>query len=240
MSKIEKTLSKIDDKIDKKFSFFGGGFKRYFPVLSSLFFALIVVVFVFRVFYARPRIIASVIADDIKIISLALEKIDAKCNILNVEDDISDIDFLNIEKFSGSQVGPINLAYPKKWEGPYLRVNPTVQGKFYELVRAKDGLFIVPGNGVHLPNGFIVGKDFSITPETYVRPLFDKGALHDKGIKLGKQIEFKVGDWDPWLLKEKKIKEVDRLMKEFHEAVPFTKNSNKSLSATGELNPLPV
>lgn len=225
MKGIKETLNNIDVKIDEKFGFVKGFFKRYFPVISTLFFAFIVFVFVIRVFYSRPRIVSAIIEDDIKLITLALEKIDAKCNILSVEDDYNEIDFLNVKSFSGSQVGPINLAYADRWEGPYLRVNPTLQEKFYEIVKAKDGLFIMPGRGVRLPNGLVVGEDFKVTSETEVATLTEKGGpLSHYGKTFATKLMFKVGDWDPWHFREETVKDLDRMIKEFNEAMPFTQN----------------
>lgn len=205
-----------------------GFFKRFFPVFSTFFFALIVVTFVVRFFYARPKIVAAIIEDDIKLITLALEKVDAKCNILGVEGDYNDIDFLNVkaEGFDGSQIGSLNLAYPKKWEGPYLRVNPTIQQRFYELVRAKDGYFVIPGRGVKLPNGLVIGHDFHVGPDVLMESLLvDGGAMRYEDRHFAMKLKFKVGDWDSWHFKEETVRDIHRMMKEFNEAMPFTQNS---------------
>jgi len=222
---IKETLNNIDKKFDTKFGFVKNFFKRYFPVISTLFLSLIVTVFVIRVFYSRPRIVAAIIEDDIKLITLALEKIDARCNILTIEDTHNEIDFLNTKSFSGSQVGPISLAYPKKWEGPYLRISPTLQEKFYEIVKAKDGVFVMPGRGVRLPNGLVVGKDFNVDREAEVLKLAGKGGpLSYEDKKFASKLIFKIGDWDSWHLKEETVKDINRMLKEFNEAMPFTCN----------------
>ena len=175
MKNIDSFFSKLDRVFDAKFGFLKEFFKKYFLVISSGFLGLILVIFMVRVFYTRPYIISAIIDDDIKMITLSLSKIDKECNILSIEDENGDIDFLNVKSFSGSQIGSLSLAYPERWRGPYLNVNPTIQDKFYEIVRARDGFFIVPGRGVMLPNSLVVGKDFSINKSVTVENLLKEG-----------------------------------------------------------------
>jgi hypothetical protein len=70
-----------------------------------------------------------VIADDIALLQRALIAIDEACNITSVMYARSRIDFLSIKKFEGNQVGPLQLRYPEKWQGPYVEKNPMIQGK---------------------------------------------------------------------------------------------------------------
>jgi hypothetical protein len=227
MGKIERTLSKIDRKVDKKLGFLRKFFSKYFPVVSTFFFALLVIVFVAKIFYSRPRIIASIIEDDIKLITLALEKIDAKCSILTIEGDHNEINFLNVKKFSGSQVGPLGLAYADRWAGPYIRINPTLQETFYEIVKAKDGIFVIPGRGVVLPSGLKIGKDFVVGTGTEVGKMTEEGGpLTFEGKKFASKLMFEVGDWETWQIKEDTVKDIDRMIREFNEAMPFTCNSH--------------
>ena len=189
-----------------------------------------------RIIYTRPYLVASIIEDDLQLIALALDKIDSRCDILSVENDRADINFLNVKQFSGSRVGPLNLAHKKNWEGPYLQTNPTMQGKFYELIRAKDGLFIVPGFGVKLPNGLVVGNEIKFGPQKDLGMLLLQGKpLNYGGCKMAYKIRFKIGDWTLFSKKEhqasqeklrrtRMINKVGRLIKEFNEAMPFTQN----------------
>lgn len=87
------------------------------------------------------------------------KKIDEVAGIVDFDHQKSYIDFLNVGSFSGSEVGAMNLRDPKKWQGPYLKENPTIQEQNYQIVRTKKGFFIVPGDGVVLSNGKIIGKD---------------------------------------------------------------------------------
>jgi hypothetical protein len=202
-------------------------FKKYFPIMSTTFLVVLIFLFVLRVFYARPALVASIIEDDIRQITLMLEKIDARCNILSIDDDRNEVDFLNVKSFTGSKVGPFNLAYPRRWEGPYLHVNPSISGKHYEIIKAADGVFVVPGQGVNLPNGFEIGKDFVLDRKTAVNSLLREGGhLRYGKKKFATKLTFKIGDWDSWHLKEKTVKDLDRMIREFNETMPFTKNES--------------
>ncbi|MBU1008305.1 hypothetical protein KKA53_04495 [Candidatus Dependentiae bacterium] len=223
MNKIEKMFSVLDRKVDQNLGFLKGFFKKYFAVMSTILMGAFVLVFVLRVVYSRPHLIATIIEDDIKMIVLALEKIDARCSILSIDDEKNGVDFLNIKSFAGSMVGPLNLAYPNKWEGPYLSVNPTIQEKHYEIVKAGDGIFVVPGTGVQLPNGKIVGRDFKIDRTIIVARLLEEGGVLAYGdSRFASRLTFKIGDWEPWHFKQETVKSLDRMLREFQEAMPYT------------------
>jgi len=229
-SRVKRAFESVDRRVDRHFGFARGFIKKFFPIISTLFLALIVFVFVIRIFYSRPRIVASLIEDDVRMITLALERIDADCNILRVLEDRNEISFLNVKKsgFDGSVVGPLSLAYPEKWDGPYLNFNPTLQDRFYEIVKAKDGIFVVPGEGVALPNGMTVGKEFEVTIQTKVNDLLQVGGpLTFEDRAFGAQLMFKVGDWDPWLMRKETIRRLDRMIQEFHEAMPYTEENTR-------------
>jgi hypothetical protein len=111
-------------------------------------------------------------------------RINKTAHIVGFDKDKVDITFLNIKKdgFTGSQVGLMKLGNPHQWDGPYLEQNPRVQDKYYQIVKTKHGHFIIPGDGVTLPNGKTIGKDVMIKGDTDVmalakegQPLFYKG-----------------------------------------------------------------
>ena len=56
------------------------------------------------------------------------------------------INFLNIKKggFSGSEVGPLNLARPEKWQGPYEGHTLEVQDIHYLTGENQKGIFYYP------------------------------------------------------------------------------------------------
>jgi len=86
-------------------------------------------------------------------------RIHKTCGIIDFDSQKNPINFLNVEKFTGSEVGPMNLAHPEKWEGPYLQDNPTLYHIAYQVVSTKRGYYITPGDGVKLPNKKVIGKD---------------------------------------------------------------------------------
>jgi len=87
------------------------------------------------------------------------QKIHNTCTIIDFDAQKNPINFLNVAKFSGSEVGPMNLVHPEKWEGPYLQDNPTMYKIAYQVVSTKNGYFITPGDGVKLPNKKVIGRD---------------------------------------------------------------------------------
>lgn len=224
MNSIERVFSYLDRKFEGAYGWFKGYLKRFFPILSTLVLVLFVSVFVLRVFLTRPYVVASIIEDDVKIITLALEKIDADCNILGIKGEVNEIDFLNVKSFSGSTVGSLSLAYPDKWEGPYLSVNPTIQDKFYEIVRVSDGFIVMPGRGVTIPGDKVVGEDFAVRPSTIFDDLVKEGApLNYEGRIFAAKLTFKIGDWDPWILKKSAVKDLNKALENFSHRMSLSK-----------------
>jgi hypothetical protein len=100
-----------------------------------------------------------IIAHDIAQLRDVFHKIHKDCVIIDFDAQKNPINFLNVEKFSGSEVGPMNLVHPEKWQGPYMKDNPTMYHISYQVVSTKDGYFVTPGDDVRLPNKKIVGTD---------------------------------------------------------------------------------
>ncbi|MEX0672133.1 MAG: hypothetical protein WD068_02145 [Candidatus Babeliales bacterium] len=121
-------------------------------------------------------------------LSCIFHQIDATVGITGFKQAHNMIDFLTVGSFVGSEIGPMNLKYPKKWAGPYVADNPTFQGKLYQIVQAKDGYWLLPGDGVVLSNGRVVGGDLHITPDTKVRGLIESGLLVGDGMPLARKI----------------------------------------------------
>jgi len=200
-------------------------FKKYFIIFSVTIFFGLTFLFFWKTFHSKPYFTAVLINKDISKILDALSKIDRDCSILNIEKDRNYIDFLSVEKFSGSEVGCLNLAYSGKWKGPYLSSNPTLQGKLYEIVKTKEGIFIIPGVGVKLPSGHVIGKDFKIDKQTSILKMMKTdGELNFEGRPLAVQINFIIGDWNSDVQKRsEKIKYWQDIIDEFNAAMPFTK-----------------
>ncbi|MDR3550698.1 MAG: hypothetical protein P4L31_04750 [Candidatus Babeliales bacterium] len=111
-------------------------------------------------YWRQPREYeAKLIAKDLTMLADVFARIDKRCRIMEFDGQINTINFLNVKSFNGSEVGPMNLAYPTQWQGPYLTEHPKIQDKDYQIVKTRHGYFITPGNGVTLPNGKVIGKD---------------------------------------------------------------------------------
>jgi hypothetical protein len=59
----------------------------------------------------------------------------------------------------------MNLMYPKKWNGPYLGDNPTLQDTYYIVARLADGYYIMPGIGVTLSDDRVIGTDVIVSSD---------------------------------------------------------------------------
>jgi len=143
--------------------------KRYIKTIVIGLVLLVVFIFTGYQFYKQARTASDrIMAEQIEQLITIFKKIDASCSIANITHDRSYIDFLTVKSFSGSEVGCLNLAYPEQWKGPYLPVNYTMQGKLYEIIKTHEGYYVVPGEGVQLSNGKIIGKDIIFAKKTDV------------------------------------------------------------------------
>lgn len=231
MKKLDNLMHNVDKSFDKVITPTLMSLKKYFPTISTVGLIILMTVFFIKVITDKPYHLTAIIKNDLNEIEKVLNEIDKNCNILSFNLDNIPVDFLNIEKFAGSTVGCMNLAYPSKWAGPYMRRNPTLQGRFYEICKTKDGVFVVPGHGVKLPNKQIRDKTFVINTSTSMNDLIkDGGPLNYKGEILALKITFKIGDWDNPLSKVKvsqeKIEKINEALTEFNQAFSFTCNSN--------------
>ncbi len=158
---------------------------KHFTYLVYIGFAAILIFIGFSIkesFYRERQIGGCIMADDVTKLQKIFEKIHQTCQIISFDYHKNPINFLNVKEFTSSEVGPMNLAYPQKWQGPYVEDNPEVQGKAYQVIRTKQGHFIVPGDGVVLPNGKKLGSDVPIDENTDIPVLTqDKQPLNYKG-----------------------------------------------------------
>jgi hypothetical protein len=129
------------------------------------------------------------IADDVVQLATIFNRIENTCDIISFEHQKNYINFLNVIAFEGSEVGPMNLKYPEKWEGPYLKDNPTLQEVLYQVINTKQGYFVVPGPGVRLSNGMIIDKDIIFDEAADILSMLKPGGvLHPNDRALAVQI----------------------------------------------------
>lgn len=146
---------------------------------------------VFNFFKTSDQVTGSVITHDIAQLTQIFNKIHATCHIIGFDYQKNPINFLNVKEFTSSEVGPMNLAYPKKWKGPYLDDNLAVQGKEYMVVKTNQGYFITPGEGVELPNNKVIGKDIVLDENANISAMMqDKNALSYQGKPLAAPMDY--------------------------------------------------
>ena len=130
------------------------------------------------------------IADHVAQLHHIFQKINSSCKITGFRHQKDHIDFLNVISFEGSVVGPMNLLEPKKWQGPYVKETLTMSGKDYQIIKAKTGYYIAPGDGVKLSNGKVIGSTLMITPLSDIESMIrDPQALFSNGKPLAARIE---------------------------------------------------
>lgn len=143
----------------------------WLPRIVSILFALLFVVALFQLMREMRTNVDQLIMQDVAHLQEIFTKIENDCGIVDFEHEYNYIDFLTVEKFVGSEIGAMNLLYSQNWQGPYVKDNPTMQQQQYAIVKTKFGHYIVPGNGVKLSSGKVMGKDIVITSETDMEKL---------------------------------------------------------------------
>ena len=171
-------------------------FKYWLPVATSILFVALLGISVFNLIYRTREIKDEIISSDIARLSKIFEKINKDCEILGFDYPKNNINFLNVAKFSGSEIGSMNLAYPSQWKGPYLKDNLEIQQKVYQVVKTNYGYFIVPGQGVILSDKKIIGEDIIFDKRTDIEKLTAKGGvLYNYGRPLAKKLQTSKSFW---------------------------------------------
>ncbi len=162
------------------------------PLIAAIVFAIFVVIAVMNTFITSKEYVADIIDRDIKNLVEIFKKIDTQCEILVFDFSKNPINFLTVAKFTGSQVGSMNLIHPENWQGPYLKESPRIQDKDYVIRKTDKGLFITPDDGVKLPNGKIIGKDLILDEKADIAALMkEEGALKFKDKLLAEPLDLK-------------------------------------------------
>lgn len=125
----------------------------------------------------------AIIAQDMQSLQQIFREIDKDCKIIDFEHAKNYVDFLTVKEFIGSQVGAMNITYPKNWKGPYLKHNPTVLEQQYIVLKNKKNYYLVPGDGVVLANGKTIGTDILLNEKSDIEALLQdpKGLKSSQG-----------------------------------------------------------
>jgi hypothetical protein len=133
--------------------------KRYLPIVAIAGALIFIGTTIFDSMYRSKADEGFMIAAEVARLQELFHRIHHDCTIIDFDAQKNPINFLNVKTFSGSEVGPMNLVHPEKWQGPYLKENPTMYHIAYQVVSTNNGYFITPGDGVTLPNKKVVGTD---------------------------------------------------------------------------------
>lgn len=145
--------------------------KHWAPIVVGVLFFLAFVFVTIRFLFQAQKLNDYLIADHIYQLDNIFSKINESCQIAGFKHQVDHVDFLTVKNFEGNTVGSMILVNPKNWAGPYLKSNLTIEGKEYRVVRTKKGYYIVPGNGVKLSNGIILGENLKINEDIDVENL---------------------------------------------------------------------
>ena len=151
--------------------------KINYPMTMSLLFAAFFTLSIWMYMHKAKTLNDMLIADNVIQLAEIFETIHKDCTILSFEHQKNNINFLNVISFEGSEVGPMNLKYPDKCQGAYLKDNPTMQEQEYQIVKTDKGYFIAPGDGVRLSKGHIIAKDIILNKDTDFELLIKSGIL---------------------------------------------------------------
>lgn len=155
------------------------------PLLGILLVGAFIALSFFTTYKKTNETVGLMISEHVSHLGDVFTKIHKTCGILSFDYQKNPINFLNVKSFSGSQVGSMNLLHPKKWKGPYVHTNPTIQHSDFQVVRTHQGYFVAPGEGTKLPNGLTVGKDIILNETADIIKMAQQGGvLNYKGKSL--------------------------------------------------------
>lgn len=138
------------------------------PIITGLMLAGLIIAGMWVFWWRATGYGDQVIVQDIAALKAIFERIDQECEITGFDYDLNPINFLTVRSFYGNGVGSMNLFKPEKWAGPYLQKNPEFHGHAYQIACTRWGCFIVPGNGVKLGNGQVIGADIVFDKNTNI------------------------------------------------------------------------
>lgn len=151
------------------------GYIQSVTIVDSLILLSLLVLTFVMMFYTMRENTAHIIADDVVHLGHIFERIDSTAGIVGFDKQKNPVDFLTLTKneLYDAHAGSMKLAYPDKWQGPYLDQNPKIQNRFYQVIKTNRGYYIVPGDGVKLPNGLVIGKDIRIDLSSNIACMVD-------------------------------------------------------------------
>ena len=163
---------------------------HYLPIAVITCIAFFIGITFFDTWYRAKDDAGLMIASEVIRLRDIFHRIHKTCTIIDFDAQKNPINFLNVATFTGSEVGPMNLVYPDKWEGPYVQDNPTLYKIAYQVVSTKKGYYVTPGDGVKLPNKKIVGKDIILDQKANIdKMMVNEDELLYQGKPLAARLE---------------------------------------------------
>ena len=171
---------------------------------------------------------------DLQHIARAVTAMDKDCRIVDMRVGIHLLTPLTQKLVSEHELSNTVFKYPENWRGAYLAKMPLIQGKPYQLLKTDKGLFVVPGSGVVLPNGMMVGRDIIWQAQTDVAALTRSGGpLFYRGVALALKVAYgrqpaPTFATDPL---PRDAKAMNGWLVEFNQAMPFAQNETSLRTA---------
>jgi len=157
---------------------------RLFAWTAGMFLSCLAAISVLMYWSRTHRGTDAWVHQDVVQLQSIFKRIQKDCYISSFAHIKNPIDFLTVISFVGSQVGPMNLSFAQHWQGAYLQQNPKIQQQLYSVLKNKQGYFIVPGDGVKLNNGKVIGKDIVLNYDSEMNALMNdsQGLLSKSGV----------------------------------------------------------
>lgn len=144
---------------------------KWLSAFIAIMLLAIVVVPAYYFWHQASQANSRVIAQDVQKMAIAFAKINEDSRLLGFDLDKTPVNFLNVKAFSGPTIGSMSLEHPERWKGPYLEKTPMVSDTYYYILKTPQGYYLVPGDGIQLEGGKVLGRDIIITPHTAIEDL---------------------------------------------------------------------
>ena len=216
-------LKKVDAYTDRLMAAYNyAALERMLQYSGSIILIALITLCTMHFVVRAPQWQVSVVQTDLHRIASALRALDTDCYITDMRVGLHPVSVLTRRSLAD---GPfyIELKESKNWKGPYLKNSPTLQDKPYQLLKTNKSLFVVPGEGVELPSGLVVGTDIEWHADTDVTALTRSGgSLFYKSGPVALEVVYGQGARKQSRgLLPKAARQLSSWIAEFNQAMPF-------------------
>jgi hypothetical protein len=128
-------------------------------------------------FVTHGGVDGAVVRSQVRLLGKALQKAHNDVRFMQILPGKHSLDFLVASRFECDSNAGIGVERKNAWKGPYLNRIPTIQGHPYVLLKTSKGLFVVPGDGVELPSGIVIGNGISWSDKMDIKALMSDGNM---------------------------------------------------------------